>query len=153
MRYQHKKTGKSFDLFITIPSIKKLMGVESMADGKFVCGKDITTKTLYPICYAYDNHNENVEMIKRIIKDDYIITPEPDDKALTLSQIQQKELDKALALKTEKDIADVFTFDELDNDKDLSIPEIANQLADDTLASMSNDEKDDFLSIFKDVNI
>lgn len=115
MRYQHKKTGKSFDLFITIPSIKKLMGVESMADGKFICGKDLTTKTIFPICYAYDEHDKNVEMIKRIIAEDYDIIEE-DESNLSIPEIADKAVKQAMSLMTEKEkamLADIFSQVEL----------------------------------------
>lgn len=75
MAYKNKKDGTIISEFYIEPSIKALMGVASMADGRFICGKGADGK-IYPICWAHEANEENADeknqqLIKRIITDDY----------------------------------------------------------------------------------
>lgn len=75
MTYKHKKSGTIINEFYIEPSIKKLMGVASMPDGRFVCGKGVDGR-IYPVCWAYEKNEENADeknaaLIKKVIADEY----------------------------------------------------------------------------------
>lgn len=77
MAYKNKKNGIVISEFYIIPSIKALMGVSSMADGRFICGKGVDGQ-VYPICWAYESNEpeadkKNESLIQKIIADDYIV--------------------------------------------------------------------------------
>ena len=75
MSYKNRKNGLVITEFYVEPSIKRIMGVASMADGRFICGKG-ADGNIYPICWAYEANEENAnekneELIQKIIADDY----------------------------------------------------------------------------------
>lgn len=75
MAYKNKKNNIVITEFYVEPSIKALMGVSSMADGRFICGKGADGQ-IYPICWAHESNEENADaknkaLIESIIEKDY----------------------------------------------------------------------------------
>lgn len=75
MTYKHKKYGMVITEFYVEPSIKRIMGVASMPDGRFICGKGADGQ-IYPVCWAHEANEENADeknkaLIQKIIAENY----------------------------------------------------------------------------------